>query len=68
MSFYESTSATSDRPLVDALAWALDLIDLYDKFLVDLGEDPEQVYSVVHKRGVARAKAALAETIDRRDG
>jgi hypothetical protein len=42
-----------------ALSWALDLIDKYDEFLVELGEPREHVYSDVHVAGKAKARIAL---------
>jgi hypothetical protein len=49
-----------ERDTIEALAWAIDLIEMYDQFLVDLGEDPQKVYSETHVSGLAKAKAAWA--------
>jgi len=50
----------SHASLLAACKWALDLIDMYDGFLVSLGEPKEKVYSDVHVDGVAKARAAIA--------
>lgn len=42
-----------------ALEWALDLLDMYDERLIELGEPPERVYSDVHLAGKAKAREAL---------
>jgi hypothetical protein len=42
-----------------ALAWALDIIDMYDARLVELGDPPELVRSEVHLAGKARARGLL---------
>lgn len=42
------------------LSWAVDLIDMYDEFLIKLGEPKEKVYSEVHLKRKADARAALA--------
>ena len=45
--------------LVQALSWALDLLDMYDEKLIGLGEPSELVNSEIHLRGKAKARAAL---------
>jgi hypothetical protein len=47
--------------LEEGLSWALDLIDLYDERLVELGEPRDLVYSPIHLAGKAKARGALAE-------
>ena len=46
--------------LVDSLSWALDLLDMYDKRMVQLGDPAEKVYSQVHVNGKADARAAVS--------
>ena len=46
--------------LVEALSWALDLLDMYDELLIKMGEPREKVYSSIHLRGKEKARAALA--------
>jgi hypothetical protein len=46
--------------VVEALSWALDLLDMYDKRLVDLGEPEDRVYSPIHLDGKKRARRALS--------
>ena len=46
--------------LVEALSWALDLLDIYDEFLIRFGEPKEKVYSPIHLQGKEKARAALA--------
>lgn len=43
----------------EALSWALDILDMCDKRLVQLGDPPERVYSAIHIAGKAKARAAL---------
>ena len=45
-----------------ALEWALDLIEMYDRHLIDKGDPPEQVRSATHLDGLARARQALSPT------
>jgi hypothetical protein len=40
----------------EALAWALDLLDMYDGKLIDLGESPHDVYSQAHLAGKVKAR------------
>jgi len=46
--------------LIEALSWALDMLDMYDEFLIKLGEPREKVYSPIHLQGKEKARAALA--------
>lgn len=45
--------------LRETAEWAIDLIDMYDKFLISLGQPEEKVYSEVHKMGKIRAYNTL---------
>jgi hypothetical protein len=54
---------TEMKLLKDALSWSLDLLDMYDKRLVELNEPKESVYSPVHVEGKRRARQALAATL-----
>lgn len=46
-------------PAVAALEWALDLLDMYDGKLVELGEPAERVNNLIHTQGKANARADL---------
>ncbi len=46
--------------VVEAARWALDLIDMYDRYLVALGEPAEKVLSATHVAGKVKARVALA--------
>lgn len=58
--------------LREALSWALDLLDLYDEHLIELGDPREKVYSPVHVAGKAKARSALSQpntsTTEEKDG
>jgi hypothetical protein len=47
--------------LREALSWALDLLDMYDENLIEMGSTPEKVYSPTHLRAKIKARALLAE-------
>jgi hypothetical protein len=40
----------------ESLAWALDLLDMYDAKLIQMGERPKDVFSQVHLGGKAMAR------------
>lgn len=47
------------RDLATMLAWALDIIDMYDARLVALGDPHECVYSKVHVDAKANARTLI---------
>ncbi len=49
-----------ESQLKNALSWALDLLDMYDGRMVQLGDPPEMVYDATQRAGKARARAILA--------
>jgi hypothetical protein len=54
------TEAMQNR-LTSALEWALDLIDMYDARLEQLGDAPHLIHSDIHTRGKEMARKALAD-------
>lgn len=48
------------RNSVETMAWALDLIRMYDEFLLSRGEPHEKVRSEMHLRGLMKADLSLA--------
>lgn len=46
--------------LTASLSWALDLLDMYDKLLIELGEPREMVYSSIHLAGKKHARVTLS--------
>ena len=58
------------RETVERLSWALDLIEMYDRFLLDLGQQQERVNSKVHIEGksCARRVLTLARVATAQDG
>jgi hypothetical protein len=57
-----ATATAKEWGLGEALSWALDLLDMYDKRLVDLGEPEDRVYSPIHLDGKKRARRALSHS------
>jgi hypothetical protein len=47
------------KELREALSWALDILDMCDERLVQLGDPKEKVYSAVHIAAKAKARATL---------
>lgn len=59
----EARIAQLDAALAAAhgrLEWALDLLDMYDQRVVDLGDPPELVHSEVYERAKRLAREALS--------
>lgn len=53
-------TALQNIEMREALSWALDLIDIYDKALVENFNEPQEaVYSPAHLAGKSKARAAL---------
>ena len=50
--------------LFKAAEWALDMLDIYDRKLIEMGEPEEKVYAAVHIRGKKKARAAIARAMD----
>ena len=50
--------------LFRGLKWAVDLLDMYDEFLVSLGQPKEKIYSEAHVQGTTLAKKTLQDCID----
>lgn len=50
--------------LFRGLKWAVDLIDMYDEFLVSLGQPKEKIYSEAHVQGTTLANKTLQDCID----
>lgn len=49
--------------LAQALSWAMDLIDMYDKRLCQLGEPEQLVYSEKHMHGKAMARNMISDAV-----
>lgn len=47
------------EPASAALEWALDLLDMYDAKLIELGEPADRVNNAVHTQGKANARSDL---------
>ena len=47
------------RELAEGLSWALDLLDMYDQQLINLGEPVEKVNPPIHLEAKSKARAAL---------
>lgn len=45
------------------LSWALDILDMYDKRLVVLGDPSERVYSSIYVAAKAKARATLSSPV-----
>jgi len=52
--------AQRDAELVAHLRWALDLIDMYDKRMVQLGDPRERVYSAAHVQAKQETRLLVA--------
>ena len=52
------------KDVIEALSWALDLLDMYDEKLVAMGEPREKVYSEIHLSGKQKARAALQHELN----
>ena len=47
------------KALAEGLSWALDLLDMYDKKLIEMGEPAELVYAPIHLAGKEKARKTL---------
>lgn len=47
--------------LAEGLSWALDLLDMYDRRMVEMGESEADIYAPIHLKAKAKARAALAK-------
>jgi chromosome segregation ATPase len=48
-----------NQQLMENLSWAMDLLDMYDKKLVEMGEPEWVVNAVIHLQAKAKAREAL---------
>ena len=47
------------KALAEGLSWALDLLDMYDKKLIEMGEPAELVYAPIHLAAKEKARKTL---------
>ena len=50
-----------ERELLDTAKFALDVMQMYEKRLVELGDPPHLVYSEAQKAGTEKAKWVIAQ-------
>ncbi len=55
----ETDAPQAMRDAAWGLRWALDILDMYDERLVQLGDPRDRVYSAVHVRAKRRAREAV---------